>query len=364
MLTDEQQEIADKIIANLDKKHIQTLGGLAGTGKTVVVAHLYEELSRKRHCHVLAPTGKACDVLRRKGIPAKTIHKAIYKLRDVETKMRKVVDADGSEREVESTDKIHFIYLPQISTGVILVDEASMVSNEVRSDLEALGLPIVAVGDHGQLPPVKGKGGLMAQPDYVLETIHRNAGDIARFALHLRAGGAPLSFNGKGIEHIGKNWSESLTGVDQIICGMNKTRTRINHEVRDRLGMRGLICPGERLVSLTNGAGIRNGSQIHVIQCDKRTVAYKLGDKIQVREYNPDAFNCSHTPYIRHDDTRHPFDYAYCMTCHKVQGSEWNSVMVIDESAQFRWSGGDDMVRRWRYTAATRAKNKLLWASK
>ena len=49
------------------------------------------------------------------------------------------------------------------------------------------------------------------------------------------------------------------------------------------------------------------------------------------------------------------FDYAYAITCHKSQGSEWDSVMVYDE-----WMPPQvwDM-KRWRYTAITRASKQL-----
>ena len=48
------------------------------------------------------------------------------------------------------------------------------------------------------------------------------------------------------------------------------------------------------------------------------------------------------------------FDYGYCITCHKSQGSEYNKVLVFEEHLK----GGDHA--RWLYTAATRAKEKLV----
>ena len=79
-------------------------------------------------------------------------------------------------------------------------------------DLLTFGLPIIAVGDHGQLEPItdekeevvlRSKDGkrervppfnLMANPDITLETIHRNAGEIAWFAEHVRKGRDPLDW--------------------------------------------------------------------------------------------------------------------------------------------------------------------------
>ena len=49
------------------------------------------------------------------------------------------------------------------------------------------------------------------------------------------------------------------------------------------------------------------------------------------------------------------FEFAYAITCHKAQGSEFDFVIVFDES----WVFGE-AARRWLYTAITRAKEKLL----
>jgi exodeoxyribonuclease-5 len=47
-------------------------------------------------------------------------------------------------------------------------------------------------------------------------------------------------------------------------------------------------------------------------------------------------------------------DFGYAITCHKSQGSEWDHVLVLDESF------GNDKAR-WQYTAATRASKTLTW---
>jgi exodeoxyribonuclease-5 len=52
-----------------------------------------------------------------------------------------------------------------------------------------------------------------------------------------------------------------------------------------------------------------------------------------------------------------PFDYAYCITCHKAQGSEWPHVMVDEQY----WRDAPWEHKRWTYTAASRAKERLTW---
>ena len=73
---------------------------------------------------------------------------------------------------------------------LIIVDEASMVSDDLLRDLQFHGAPILAVGDHGQLPPVMASGDLMQKPMLRLEKIHRQAegSPIIRLAHWVRGG--------------------------------------------------------------------------------------------------------------------------------------------------------------------------------
>ncbi|MFM8749772.1 ATP-binding domain-containing protein, partial [Rhabdaerophilum sp.] len=48
------------------------------------------------------------------------------------------------------------------------------------------------------------------------------------------------------------------------------------------------------------------------------------------------------------------FDYGYALTVHKAQGSQWDKVVLFDESFAFR-----EHRARWLYTAVTRAAKAL-----
>lgn len=52
------------------------------------------------------------------------------------------------------------------------------------------------------------------------------------------------------------------------------------------------------------------------------------------------------------------FDWAYAITCHKAQGSEWPHVSIVDDSGAFRRRDRDDSAK-WLYTAITRAQYGL-----
>ena len=50
------------------------------------------------------------------------------------------------------------------------------------------------------------------------------------------------------------------------------------------------------------------------------------------------------------------FTFGYAITCHKAQGSEWDKILVIEESFPFDKTEH----ARWLYTACTRAAEKLV----
>ncbi|MGE3803389.1 MAG: ATP-dependent RecD-like DNA helicase [Gemmataceae bacterium] len=334
-------------------KTVQTLGGYAGTGKTTVIKRLVSELADFKVC---AYTGKAAHVLRRKGVPASTIHSLVYVLESEDEKgrprWRLADDLKGA--------------------GGVIVDEASMVSEGIYNDLLTFEVPLIFVGDHGQLEPVERSNGqpfnLMAQPDVVLETIHRNAGEIARFAEWVRQGNRPADWarqpgcTGKAVrfrdiqQHV---TDDELLEVDQCIVAMNQTRVSANRIARERLGRRGDgPAVGDRVMCLQNDKlrGLFNGQQGTIVSLhnnDEMTFEAEEGRRVRV-PYMPDAFHAvKKPPRDRHG--RLPFDYCWAATCHKCQGSEWDDVLVIEERCP-AWDHA-----RWAYTAASRARKRVDW---
>ena len=76
-LSEHQKQALHKIVVGLRDKEIkeQTLGGYAGTGKTTLIKYLTQFYPKFGVC---AYTCKASNVLRKKGMPASTIHSRIY----------------------------------------------------------------------------------------------------------------------------------------------------------------------------------------------------------------------------------------------------------------------------------------------
>jgi exodeoxyribonuclease-5 len=117
------------------------------------------------------------------------------------------------------------------------------------------------------------------------------------------------------------------------------------------------VVKGERLISLMNNRhlGLFNGSQVMVENTigQKKLLLDNGGRLIEVK-YLPEMIGLE--KQANYDKKKgHPFDWAYGITAHKAQGSEWDAVVVVDEPL---W--GTDRVK-WRYTAASRAKKMLYW---
>ena len=170
-LTDDQHNALEKIEKFLSSDaQIFILKGYAGSGKTTLlkglVSYLQEE---KTQCQVMAPTGRAAKILRKKVGQGATIHKTIYALEDIHTE----------HLENEETGEHSYLYhFPIKQEGdnkqrILIVDEASMVSNvkneqeffQFGTDILLADLltysrvreshnKIIFVGDPAQLPPV------------------------------------------------------------------------------------------------------------------------------------------------------------------------------------------------------------------
>lgn len=349
-LTNEQKDVLKQIVGNLDNHQMQTLGGYAGTGKSTIIRVLLDALHRKgRSFCACAFTGKATNVLRKKGMHAQTIHSTIY---------QPYKDENG-DTVWFLTDKYD---LANKGVDGFIVDEASMVSKEIHDDLISFGLPIIYVGDHGQLEPIGTKFNLMQKPMYRLETVHRNAGEIAHFAEHLRKGHPATTFKGQTQVQVIKESSiedRHLAAVDQIICAFNKTRVKLNERVRiEKKIQYTFIAKGEKIICLRNKKvlGLFNGMQgiVQKVGKNDRFNFISDGQLFENIHYDPDQFGREANEF-EFSQEANPFDYAYAITCHKAQGDEWGNVIVYEQRCD-KW----DNVR-WSYTAASRAKHGLIW---
>lgn len=384
------------------EQQVFRLFGYAGTGKTTLAKSFAEGIDGT----VLfgAYTGKAAHVLRQKGCPnATTIHKLIYmsrdksktRLRELEQSLLEIMaELPPEERDHhpeviklkaeltgERTDVARpFFELnkesPVANAELVVIDECSMVDGSMGQDLLSFGTKVLVLGDPAQLPPVASTGFFTdgVTPNVMLTEIHRQAQDnpILKMATMARcAQELPLGMYGESrvIEKRELQLDE-VRAADQILVGRNNTRTASNRRMRNLIladqGIEYQDLPfvDDKLVCLRNNheLGLLNGAIFRV-----EDVGPEHGDKcaLEVRpeDGGPSTEVTAHTQYFRgsgkdlgwwEKKDAEEFDYGYALTVHKAQGSQWDDVLLFDESYVFRadrW--------KWLYTAITRAAKRL-----
>ena len=365
------QELAVKLIYNWYTgrgrspiwKQYYVLSGAAGVGKSSIIQYILRKIGLS-DWEVLccAFTGKAALNLQRKGNRSNTLHSAIYDC----------VMGINKQPEFYLKDKIDYKF--------IVVDEASMISEELFDDILSFGIPTLFIGDHCQLPPVNDDFNIMKKPDFTLTTILRQAAKspIIR-ASQLAIKGEKIPYcSFKNFRKIKKEelTEKDLLWADQIIVGTNSTRKAINDLVREIKGYR-TYSPqeDERMIVLKNNSRMRicNGQIVYLksnpIYSD-RDQCYFVDwlDELEVSDpFLASASNGYHSfKFKLKDPMKEPqnvdtrefayLDFGYAISCHKSQGSGWDKVLVFDEGFGF----DADTKRRWLYTAITRAKKEIL----
>jgi len=321
-------------------RQVFRLFGYAGTGKTTLARHLAEDVDGD--VLFAAFTGKAAQVLRSRGATkASTIHSLIYRPKGEDV----VEDEETGRKEVLPTFSLNR-QSPLSKADLIIIDECSMVDEDLGRDLLSFGTPVLVLGDPGQLPPVSG-GGFFTEhePDILLEEIHRQARDnpIIELARQVREGNQVMIGDyGDAAKVISKRDvdTDEVLAADQVLVGTNKTRRLYNQRLRDLKGFEGpLPAAGDKLVCLRNIRTEDDGVDRHSAKVKLLKAAFEEPEKEipwQIKR--------------RHDD----FDYGYALTVHKAQGSQWENVYLFDESYAFR-----EHRDRWLYTAITRAAEQL-----
>jgi exodeoxyribonuclease-5 len=359
-----EQDTALKEIARWLKTgspQVFRLFGFAGTGKTTLARHLAEGIDGD----VLfgAFTGKAASVMRSKGcVDASTIHSMIYR--------PKRPPEDDEEEETFS-----FALNRQsdaAKASLIVIDECSMVDEELGKDLLSFGKPTLVLGDPAQLPPVKGGGYFTeVEPDIMLTQVHRQAADnpIIRLSMDIREG-RDLSVGDYGETRVIRRrdiTADRILAADQVLVGRNKTRQLYNARIRE---LRGYTSPtpevGEKLVCLRNDKtkGLQNGGIFRVTRVKDPKSGFLKFDLAPEDTFERRRIAASVWPAFfegggealpwavrRKSDE---FDYGYALTVHKAQGSQWDDLVLFDESFAFR-----EHRARWLYTGVTRAAERL-----
>lgn len=360
---------------------VAILTGPPGTGKTFTIKRIIDSIPGDLVA-LAAPTGKAAKrMMELTGRYATTMHRLLEAFLD-----------DG--RFVFARDQD----LP-IDKKVIVLDEASMIDSTLAYYfLQAVeeGTRLILVGDIDQLPPV-GPGNFLRDliasgvvPCASLTTIKRQDPGLIIQSCHAIREGNPPSCNIPNTENV---WECPLSGGDVWILKINeesrildaikhlvtitlpkmgydplkhvqllspyRSKTGLSCQVLNDLLQACFTMPGDKNLKYRVGDKViqtRNDYALGIINGDIGYIVNITYESMGLFEgYGRATYHVAfENPYrlVSIPAKDHDLQLAYCVTCHKYQGSEIE-VVIIPIHETF----GDWFVQRnWLYTAVSRAK--------
>jgi exodeoxyribonuclease-5 len=320
-----------------DKEKISVLQGIAGSGKSFLLSYLIQHLGYEENEVAFATyTGTAAKILMKQGLNASTIHQLIYTpiiRRGICVGFRKKITED------------------LLGLKLIIIDEFSMVPQNILTDLLSYHIPIIFVGDQAQLPPI-------GEPNKLIHTAHAILTEPMRQALdnpilwaanEVRLGNhLPYGLHGD-ILFVGAKSNlkeEWLRPEVKILVGLNATRNTLNLQMSGSAipltGHQIIFLKNDWTTMITNGT-IANIRKLKNIGWARYELEVELDDGIIIEDYVAD-FQKQSKP------NKQFFDFAYAITCHRAQGATYDSPgLIIDESQYFK-----EYRNHWLYTALTR----------
>lgn len=410
-LTDAQQEAKDMILDYLSgpKDGFILLYGFAGTGKTVTITHTMREYIQKTYGQVVftAPVNKAVKVLE-KTLGVEADYMTIHSLLGLRPKIN--YRTGEMEFKPEGAPKV-----PQYD--VIVVDESSMLNQDLFDELVNIDKHVIFVGDFKQLRPVGIENTVAApfrkdmrdryniQPKGLLEIIRQSpTSGIIPLSYKIRKN----QFDTSMLPAYYKQYEDLKPGTYQdvltafmtnesqqdsdyckVIAYTNRTVDYMNSMIRNTLYNNPMnkIVPGERLI--VDEPILRD-----------KAVMYTTNDEVEVQDYdivtlpyNTQYYKVYNTKLtdgniinILHEDSQEDYDayikatvelarttknrnywremyrfketfaqvkYNYAITCHKSQGSTYQHVFMCMNDINF-CKDPNDKQALW-YTGVTRA---------
>lgn len=401
-LSAKQQKAIAAILKALEKdKVVVALSGPAGSGKTSIIEELSNRLNNE--AVITATTNKAVEILRQKKLPtAITIFRAclspvyrepgaslgnyfdmddpvdgdlenyLFRFFDkAKLRMARVVArisgriAGSRVLGIRNFNKKYLMtWEPKKKqNGILIVDEASMLGKENFAKIQKCFSKIILIGDEYQLPavnqePVFWNDEIIDCRIRLTEIFRQDVNSQAfMLAENLKSGKAILP---KKIDDIDLMRLQIHT---PIIVWRNELRSTLTKRIREELGFTGPNPqPGESIVCIDNHtigettfvkntiwlveSVDENGKCILVSSAGHRT---KRPILVTMEEYETGAgLTCR---------------FAYAITCHTAQGSEWDRVMIHVFDAERCLSYDKDLGMKWLYTAVTRARKEVVWVN-
>ena len=414
--TDEQQVEIDKVVSWYASGNTRPFwfAGAAGTGKSSCLPVIMDQLGvSTKEYQICAPSNKAVGVLRQKGFsnpttvdriarqaviagPAAGRFNSLCSQLDAAKRQKNTPEVKRIFKELSEIRQSGDVYWSRTAKKgekmkLIVVDEASMLGMESLKLLMDTHSPILLIGDKNQLPAVNEKSAIIGkEPNAELKTVLRQTGP-----------GSILTAAAKCLENPRYNFEDYKFGVtvkngDQAVTKISKddyveadqylayTNSQcFRHIEKARLGKSATPEVGDRLLAYS-GQGDIVKSQIYKVLncvndqdgflslrledetgeitvpietvCPKNVFNRSLSDKARLDLLGQSARDSS-APGIKEINT---FYFADCITVHKSQGSEFDSVgFYLPVVNRYSKISNEDL-KRIKYTAITRAKEHLV----
>ncbi|MFQ6610083.1 MAG: ATP-dependent RecD-like DNA helicase [Fidelibacterota bacterium] len=377
--TKKQQSVIKMVQGN----QISILSGGPGVGKSFT-ANLIVQWAKKNKLIVLqaAPTGKAAKrMIEATNHYASTIHTML-----------------GCEFD---NDKFVFIHNSsnQLFADLIILDETSMINNDLMASvmdaIDTKKTKLLLIGDQNQLPSV-GAGAVLRDllsskvvPHIELDEIFRNSGSIVECCHRVKNGQSYFpadkldlkAENPVNLIHIECCSPEkTLAGIKKIVCDRMPLRgydpindiqvispvntkgllscESINDVLRDQLNPPPFPLNQEDKKQFRTGDKIINTQNTPVISTDNKKTAIVNGDIgiiQEIKEKNMSILFSNPDREVLLSKTDKTLLFAYCITCHRFQGSE-SPVIIIPVHTQFNYF----ISNPWIYTALSRGKEIVI----
>ena len=359
--------------------------GPPGTGKSVTLNAIIDELGLNRdHVAPMSFIGAAAINMRVKGFyNAKTIHSWLY--RPVEQVM---LDESGKPiiDSYFNKPKKHLVFEPKPlgDIDLMVIDEAYATPLSLKKDIECRNKLILAAGDKDQLSPVKDAPAYLVDGKiYYLDEIMRQEEGSAIIYLSQRIKqGLPIHSgyysNVLVIENEELN-DDIISRAEVIICGRNDTRDIMNNHIRRDILRKTSRVPeyGERMVCRKNnfhlevdGISLANGlmgkvtSHVDPSSFNNKTYTIDFQPDLMGRPFQ--RLQCDYNYLLADNDKRQQlkldrfsrgekFEYAYAITSHISQGSEWDKGIYLEEHLN------PSMDARLAYVGLTRFRKSCIF---